>query len=103
MTALEQALEAQSVPGTNLKGSVDGANWCFLLPRLELGRVLAVGCLAPSSLARVAKLGDEVAVWARVADHDRLHLHQGLAGTGPGDWDFSQPVVPRSLADHRLH
>ena len=72
MTAFEQALEAQSVPVTNLKGAVDGANWCFLLPRLELGRVLAVGCLAPSSLATVAKLGDELAVWARVADHDRL-------------------------------
>ena len=72
MTAFEQALEAQSVPGTNLKGSVDGANWCFLLPRLELGRVLAVGCLAPSSLATVAKLGDEVVAWAGVADHDRL-------------------------------
>ncbi len=72
MTSFEQALEAQSAPGTNLKGSVEGANWCFLLPRLELGRVLTVGCLAPSSLATVAKLGDEVVVWARVADHDSL-------------------------------
>jgi hypothetical protein len=72
VTAFEQALEAQSVPGTNLKGSVDGANWSFLLPRLELGRVLAVGCPAPSSLATIARLGDEVVVWARLADHDRL-------------------------------
>jgi SAM-dependent methyltransferase len=64
VTTFEQALESQSVPGSNLKGSVDGANWCFLLPSLELGRVLAVGCPAPSSLATLSKLGDEVLVWA---------------------------------------
>jgi hypothetical protein len=72
VTAFEQALEAQSVPGTNLKGSIDGPNWRFLLPRLELGRVLALGCPAPSALATVARLSDEVVVWDRVAHHDRL-------------------------------
>ena len=72
MTAFEQALEAQSVPGTNLKGSIDGPNWRFLLPRLELGRVLALGCPAPSALATVARLSDEMVVWDRVAHHDRL-------------------------------
>ena len=72
MTAFEQALEAQSVPGTNLKGSIDDPNWRFLLPRLELGRVLALGFPAPSALATVARLSDEVVVWDRVAHHDRL-------------------------------
>lgn len=72
MTAFEQALEAQSVPGTNLKGSIDGADWTFLLPRLVLGRVLAVGCPAPSALATVARLSDEVVVWDRAAHHDRF-------------------------------
>ncbi len=72
MTTFEQALWAQSAPGTNLKGSVDGANWCFLLPRLELGRVLTLGRPAASSLATLSKLGDEVVVWANAVDHDRL-------------------------------
>jgi len=72
VTAFEQALDAQSVPGSNLRGAVDGANWCFLLSRLELGKVLAVGSPAPSALATIARLGDEVIVWATSADRDRL-------------------------------
>jgi hypothetical protein len=72
VTTFEQALEAQSAPGSNLKGSVDGANWCFLLPRLELGRVLTVGCLPPSSLATVSKFGDDVLVWVDATDRDRV-------------------------------
>ena len=72
MTAFEQALEAQSVPGSNLRGEVGGANWCFLLSRLELGKVLAVGSPRSSALATVARLADEVIVWATRADHDRL-------------------------------
>ena len=74
MTTFEQALWAQSAPGTNLKGSVDGANWCFLLPRLELGRVLTLGRPAASSLATLSKLGDEVLVWANAVDHDRVRV-----------------------------
>jgi phosphotransferase family enzyme len=70
----EQALEAHSVPGTNLRGAVDGANWCFLLPRLELGKVLVIGYPAPSSLATLAKLGDEVVVWAKSAEHERIRM-----------------------------
>ena len=82
VTAFEQALEAQSVPGSNLRGAVDGANWCFLLSRLELGKVLAVGCPAPSALATIARLGDEVIVLAASADHERLRQvieNRGLA------------------------
>jgi SAM-dependent methyltransferase len=72
VTTFEEALEAQSAPGSNLKGSVDGANWCFLLPSLELGRVLAVGCPPPPSLATVSKFGDDILVWVDVADRDRV-------------------------------
>jgi hypothetical protein len=72
VTALESALEAQSLPGSNLKGAVGGANWCFLLPALELGQVLSLGFPSRSSLATLSKLADDVAVWARIAEHDRL-------------------------------
>lgn len=44
-------------PGTNVKGAVGGANWCFLLPSLELGRVVCLGCPSRSSLATLTGLG----------------------------------------------
>jgi SAM-dependent methyltransferase len=72
VTALDSALDAQSFPGTNLKGAVGGANWCFVLPSLELGQVLSLGCPSPSSIATLSKLADNVAVWAKKEDHDRL-------------------------------
>ncbi len=112
MTAFEQALEAQSVPGSNLRGAVDGANWCFLLSRLELGKVLAVGRPAPSALATIARLAEEVIVWAMSADHDRLRQvieRRSLANVSilsaerdealPLDDDDCDVVV---LASHRL-
>jgi hypothetical protein len=73
VTAFERSLEAQSVPGTNLKGAVDEAHWYFLLPRLELGKVLVLGSISPSTLATLSDLADEAAVWAKGDDHVRLH------------------------------
>jgi len=37
---LELTLATQFVPGTNLRGEVSGANWMFLLPALDLERVI---------------------------------------------------------------
>jgi SAM-dependent methyltransferase len=51
-------------PGSNLKGAVGGANWCFLLPSLELGRIVCFGRPSPAALATLARLGDEVVVCA---------------------------------------
>jgi hypothetical protein len=82
VTAFESALKAQSVPGTNLRGSAEGANWCFLLPHLELGRVLALGAPSPLSLATLSRLGDDVLVWAKSKDQDAIRAQvakQGLA------------------------
>jgi hypothetical protein len=81
VTAFDRGLEAQSVPGTNLRGSAEGANWCFLLPHLEPGRILSLGAPSASSLATLANLGDEVLVWAKGGDHERirtLSAKQGL-------------------------
>jgi hypothetical protein len=80
--AFESALAAQSVPGTNLRGSAEGANWCFLLPHLELGRVLTLGAPSPLSLRTLSRLGDDVLVWAKSADQDGIRAlvaKQGLA------------------------
>lgn len=64
MTALGSTPEAQFVPGSNVKGAVEGANWCFLLPSLELGRAVFLGAPSPSALATLARLSEEVAVCA---------------------------------------
>ena len=48
--------------GTNLKGKVPGANWLFMLPSLEIGRVVCVGTPAPSALLMVLRFARDVAV-----------------------------------------
>ena len=45
-----------------------------MLPHLELGQVLSLGCPSASSLATLSKLADTVAVWAKIHEHDRLRL-----------------------------
>lgn len=48
--------------GTNLKGTVPGANWLFLLPSLTLERVICVGTPATSALRMVARFARDVLV-----------------------------------------
>jgi hypothetical protein len=64
MTRATGESEAPFTPGSNLKGNVEGANWCFLLPSLELGRVVCLGCPSVPALATLTRLGDEVTVCA---------------------------------------
>src|SRR5262245_41247362 len=59
---LEMTLATEFVPGTNLKGNVAGANWSFLLPSLELERILCVGISSAAALATLSRLGREVLV-----------------------------------------
>jgi SAM-dependent methyltransferase len=59
-------------PGSNLKGTVGGANWCFLLPSLELGRIACLGRVSTSALATLARLGDEVTVCAPAGELRRI-------------------------------
>lgn len=63
---LDTTLATEFIPGTNLKGEVAGANWSFLLPSLELERIVCFGALpATGSLARLislARLCDELVV-----------------------------------------
>jgi Phosphotransferase enzyme family len=51
-------------PGSNVKGAVGGANWCYLLPSLELGRIVCLGAPSPAALRTLARLGDQVLVCA---------------------------------------
>ena len=72
MPALETSPGAHATPGSNVKGAVGGASWCFLLPSLELGRVVCLGVPAPAALVTLARLGDEVAVCAPARDLKRF-------------------------------
>ncbi len=51
---LDTTLATEFIPSTNLKGEVAGANWSFLLPSLELERIVCFG--APSSKSNSARL-----------------------------------------------
>lgn len=59
---LDATLATTFTPGTNLKGSVAGANWSFLLPSLEVEHVVAFGVPAKAALATLARLGNDVTI-----------------------------------------
>jgi hypothetical protein len=79
--ALGTTLGEEFVPGSNLKGAVEGANWCFLLPSLEIGRVVSVGAPSPSALATLSRLSNEIIVWAPSRDLRRLRDMIGRGGS----------------------
>jgi hypothetical protein len=69
---VDTALSARFVPGSNLKGDVVGANWRFLLPSLELERVVVVGDVGPSTRAALGQRGAEI-----VGEHEARLLPPG--------------------------
>ena len=77
--ALGTELETRFAPGSNVKGAVGGANWCFLLPSLDLGRVVCLGRPSPAGLTTLAGLADQVTVCAPADDLSRLRRSLGSA------------------------
>jgi hypothetical protein len=63
---LDTTLTTEFIPSTNLKGEVAGANWSFLLPSLELERIVCFGALpstgSPARLISLSRLCDELVV-----------------------------------------
>lgn len=57
---LETTLATDFVPGTNVRWQVTGANWTFLLPSLEIDRVLCIGAPNAATLATLARIGRAV-------------------------------------------
>jgi Phosphotransferase enzyme family len=78
MTRLTGESETRFVPGSNLKGTVGGANWCFLLPSLELGRIVCLGRPSTPALATLARLGDEVTVCAPAGELRKIRNQNNL-------------------------
>lgn len=81
MGAFETSPGARPTPGSNVKGAVGGANWCFLLPSLDLGRIICLGPPSPAALRTLVRLGDEVAVCAPARDLRRIR--RKMASPGP--------------------
>jgi len=63
---LDTTLATEFIPSTNLKGEVAGANWSFLLPSLDLDRIVCFGALSskgyPARLISLARLCNELVV-----------------------------------------
>lgn len=96
---LETTLATTFVPGTNLKGKVAGANWSFILPRLELTNVICIGAPPFTTLTTLASvsqtvhiiLADDQAIQATpTAALENLCWHNTL----------KTPTLP--LADHSV-
>jgi hypothetical protein len=72
MSTLTAAGGAGFAPGSNLRGAVGGASWCFLLPGLHIGRVVCLGRPSPAALATLTDVGAEVVVCASAFELRRL-------------------------------
>jgi hypothetical protein len=59
---LENTLSTEFLPGTNLTGGVARAAWRFLLPNLELERIVCFGVPAAPTLNVLANMGKEMLV-----------------------------------------
>jgi hypothetical protein len=63
---LDTTLATEFIPSTNLKGEVAGANWSFLLPSMDLERIVCFGAPAsqgyPARLISLARLCGELVV-----------------------------------------
>ena len=59
-TVLERTLSIDYSPASNLKGTVTGANWAFLLPSLEVERILCLGVPPGTTLATLGRIASEV-------------------------------------------
>jgi hypothetical protein len=59
---LENTLTTEFIPGTNLTGGLARASWRFLLPNLELDRIVCFGVPAAATLNVLATMGKEMLV-----------------------------------------
>ena len=59
---LENTLTTDFIPGTNLTGGLARASWRFLLPNLELDRIVCFGVPAAATLNVLATMSKEMLV-----------------------------------------
>jgi hypothetical protein len=92
---LAATLAIDYVPGANLKGSVAGATWRYLLPSMEQRRMLCLGRPSPAALTALCSIAEEVVVIE--GDGPRAVVLAGeprissVAGAAVGPWLASRP------------
>jgi hypothetical protein len=100
MEALDAAAGPRFTPGSNLPGE-RGASWCFVLPSLELGRIVCLGAPTRDTLITLARLRAEVVVCAPRRKLKRLRSPaRGLSGISLLETTAGEPVpVEQRSAD----
>ena len=68
---LEGTLGTRFVPGSNLKGDLAGANWWYLLPSLEVERVVCLGVPSRAALSTLSRASKEVVVCSTATSRSR--------------------------------
>ncbi|MBI3909979.1 MAG: phosphotransferase [Armatimonadetes bacterium] len=76
---LELTLATKFVPGTNAKARLAGASWTFLLPRLDLERIVCFGLPTPAALGTLTRLTQSVTVVCEDAWQARVALREQSA------------------------
>lgn len=101
MSTLDAVRGSSFAPGSNLRGGGNGASWCFLLPSLELGRVVCLGRPSEAALTTLARLGAEVVVCAPRRQLESLRrATEGLPGVSLLERSRGEPVpLPEESAD----
>ena len=89
---LELTLATQFVPGSNLRGDVTGANWSYLLPTLDLDRVVCWGIPPITTLAALTAVGRRVTVCA-----DSRQLDSPAQKRDLPDVDWAAPRADQTL------
>lgn len=89
---LDATLKTTFTPGTNLKGDVTGANWVYLLPSLQLGRVAVLGAPGRATLRTLAGLCDHLSIaLATPRDFARVSvLLDGLRADAKASFEVTQ-------------
>jgi hypothetical protein len=97
---LARLREAQVAPGSNVRGALASASWSYLLPSLELGRVVVVGRASAPTRATLERLsarleldGDTAGPRREDRNVDLFVLGSGLSRVG------THEVIERAAAE----
>jgi hypothetical protein len=101
MSTLAATGGASFAPGTNLRGTGRGASWYFLLPSLELGRIVCLGSPSRAALTTLGRSGAEIVVCARRRQLEGLRpASSGLSNVSLLETSAGEPVpLPEESAD----
>ncbi|MGH9037268.1 MAG: phosphotransferase [Acidimicrobiia bacterium] len=97
---LETAVATEFELGSNLRDSAAGAGWSFVLPSLQLERLICLGAPSEATLSTLTRLARSIVIWCP----DRRHRRRLLALVEKRGWahvavEATLPEPPRSPED----